>query len=77
MIGNVRHCRDDAVLQFYQKNCALNIGLLLGNLDDIFYTSSGIDFSFARLNFLGEENRTYVVFLGRAKSLMLKCGVNG
>lgn len=24
---NVKYCRDDAVLQFYQKSCALNIGL--------------------------------------------------
>lgn len=29
MVGNVKHYREVAVFQFYQKNCALNIGLLV------------------------------------------------
>lgn len=57
MVGNVKHCRDDAVFQFYQKTCALKIGLLVTLMTFSIQAVVFIDFFFfARLNFLGKES---------------------
>lgn len=56
MVGNMKHCRDDAVFQFYQKNCALKIGLVGTLMTFSIQAVVFIDFSFARLNFLGKES---------------------
>lgn len=58
MVGNVKHCRDDAVFQFYQKNCTLKIGLLVTLMTFSIQALVFIDFLFffARLNFLGKES---------------------
>lgn len=42
MVDDLKPSGDEAVLKFYQKICALEIGLLLGSFNYIFYVSSGI-----------------------------------
>lgn len=58
MVGNVKHCRDDAVFQFYQKNCALKIGLLVTLMTFSIQAVVFIDFFFFFFldNFLGKES---------------------
>lgn len=50
MVGNVKHCRDDAVFQFYQKNCTLKIGLLVTLMTFSIQALVFIDFFFFLLD---------------------------
>lgn len=76
MVGNVKHCRDDAVFQFYQKNCALKIGLLVTLMTFSIQAVVFIDFFFFSRQ-LFRERELIIVLPGRAKSFMLKCWMNG
>lgn len=70
MVGNVKHCRDDAVFQFYQKNCALKIGLLVTLMTFSIQAVVFIDFFFFfffQTTFQGK--RAYHCFTRKGKEL--------